>query len=73
MDMSMQKGSGGNNSAKAEDDKQGGNKAAPRGGANNGIYKHPLVDNAGPASRAKAAMAEDGHRNVTYHDCGAMW
>lgn len=75
MDMMGAKGTGGNNSAMANDDKQGGNKEAPRGGANNGIVQHPMVDkidHAGHASRAKAAMAEDGHHNVTYHDGGAM-
>lgn len=50
-----------------------GNKAAPRGGANNGIVDHHMVDkidHAGHASRAKGAMAEMGHYNVSYYDGG---
>lgn len=61
--------------AKLNDPNQGGNKAAERGGANKGIVQHNMVDkidHAGHSSRAKAAMAEDGHHNVTYHDGGAM-
>ena len=52
------------------DRNQGGNKAAPRGGSNNGIVSHPMVDgvdHAGHASRAKAAMAEHGHENVEHY------
>jgi hypothetical protein len=61
--------------AKLNDPNQGGNKAAPRGGANNGMVSHPMVDkidHAGHASRAKAAMAEDGHHNVEYYHGGKM-
>lgn len=59
--------------AKANDPHQGGNKAAERGGANKGIVEHHMVDkidHGGHASRAKSAMAEMGHHNVTYHDGG---
>lgn len=57
------------------DPHQGGNKAAPRGGANNGIVDHHMVDkiNHGAESvKVKAAMAEHGHHNVTYHNGGEM-
>lgn len=59
--------------AMANDPNQGGDKAAPRAGANNGIVDHHMVDrmdHAGHSSRAKAAMAEMGHHNVSYHDGG---
>jgi hypothetical protein len=52
---------------------QGGNKAAERPGANKGIIDHHMVDkidHGGIHSRAKAAMAEMGHHNVSYHDGG---
>jgi hypothetical protein len=61
--------------AVSNDPNQGGDKAAERGGANKGIVQHPMVDkidHAGHASRAKAAMAEMGHSNVSYHDGGEM-
>jgi hypothetical protein len=52
---------------------QGGNKAAERPGANKGIVDHHMVDkidHANHHSRAKAAMAEMGHYNRSYHDGG---
>ncbi len=57
------------------DSKQGGDKAARRGGANNGIVEHPkvdMIDHGGIASRAKSAMAEEGYSNVTYYNGGKM-
>ena len=57
------------------DAKQGGDKAARRGGANNGIVEHPQVDkmdHAGHASRAKAAMSAEGISNVEYYNGGRM-
>lgn len=57
------------------DANQGGNKAAPRGGANNGIVDHhkvDMIDHAGSASRAKAAMGAMGHYNVEYYNGGKM-
>lgn len=57
------------------DAKQGGNKAAERGGANKGMVDHHMVDkidHAGHASRAKGAMAEMGHHNVEYYHGGKM-
>ena len=59
--------------AKLNDPNQGGNKAAPRGGANDGVVKHPkvdMIDHGGIASRAKGAMGEMGHYNVTYYNGG---
>lgn len=59
--------------AKEIDPNQGGNKAAPRPGANNGIVEHPQVDkidHGGIASRSKRAMGEMGHSNVTYYNGG---
>jgi hypothetical protein len=59
--------------AKANDPHQGGDKAAERGGANKGIVEHnkvDMIDHAGHASRAKKAMGDMGHYNVTYHDAG---
>ncbi len=53
---------------------QGGNKAAERPGANDGMVDHHMVDridHAKHASRAKEAMGAMGHYNVTYHDAGA--
>jgi hypothetical protein len=70
VDVNMRQGKGG---AVEIDPNQGGNKAAERPGANNGIVDHPQVDkidHAGHSSRAKAAMAEMGHHNVSYHDGG---
>lgn len=61
--------------AKMIDPQQGGDKAAERAGANDGIVSHPQVDkidHAGHASRAKSAMAEMGHYNVEYYDGGKM-
>jgi hypothetical protein len=61
--------------AKLNDPNQGGNKASPRGGANNGIVEHPQVDkmdHGGIASRAKSAMGEMGHYNVEYYNGGKM-
>lgn len=61
--------------AVANDPHQGGNKSAERGGANNGIVSHPMVDkidHAGHASRAKKAMAEHGQPNVEYYHGGKM-
>ncbi len=55
------------------DPNQGGNKSAPRGGANNGIVEHPQVDkidHGGIASRAKSAMGAMGQGNVTYYNGG---
>ncbi len=57
------------------DPNQGGNKAAERPGANKGLVDHHMVDkidHAAHSSRAKAAMAEEGHHNVTYHNGGEM-
>ena len=54
---------------------QGGDKAAARPGANNGIVEHPMVDkidHGGIASRAKGAMAEMGHHNTEYYHGGKM-
>jgi hypothetical protein len=54
---------------------QGGNKAAERGGANKGIVDHhevDKIDHAGHASRAKSAMADMGHYNVSYYNGGKM-
>lgn len=57
------------------DPHQGGNKAAERPGANDGIVDHHQVDkidHAGHASRVKGAMAEMGHYNVEYYNGGKM-
>lgn len=61
--------------AVANDPHQGGNKAAPRGGANNGIVEHKMVDsiNHGAQSvKVKNAMSEMGHSNVEYYHGGKM-
>lgn len=71
INMNVREGSKGG--AKMIDPNQGGNKSAERGGANDGIVSHPMVDkidHAGHHSRAKKAMAEMGHHNMTYHDGG---
>jgi hypothetical protein len=55
------------------DPHQGGDKAAERPGANKGMVEHHMVDkidHAGHHARAKKAMNEMGHYNVTYHDAG---
>ena len=57
------------------DPHQGGNKEAPRGGANKGVVEHAQVDkidHASHASRAKAAMGAMGHYNVEYYNGGKM-
>ncbi len=57
------------------DPHQGGDKEAPRAGANKGIVDHHMVDKIdhhGHASRAKSAMAEMGHHNVEYYHGGKM-
>ncbi len=54
---------------------QGGNKAAERPGANNGIVDHHMVDkidHGGISSRAKSAMGAMGHHNVEYYHSGKM-
>lgn len=59
--------------AKEIDPNQGGNKAAQRPGANTGVVDHHQVDridHASQARRAKGAMADMGHYNVTYFDGG---
>jgi len=61
--------------AKMIDPNQGGNKAAQRGGANDGIVDHhevDKIDHAGTAGRAKSAMNAMGHYNVTYYNGGKM-
>lgn len=71
--IDMKMGSGSKGGAKAIDPNQGGNKSAERGGANDGIVSHPMVDkidHGGIASRAKGAMSEMGHYNVEYYDGG---
>lgn len=59
--------------AMENDAHQGGDKAAPRGGANKGIVEHHMVDkidHGKHAAAAKSAMGAMGHHNVTYHDGG---
>lgn len=70
--INMQEGNS-KGGAKRIDPNQGGDKAAERGGANNGIVSHPQVDkidHGGIAARAKDAMAEMGHYDVKYYDGG---
>lgn len=55
------------------DANQGGNKAAPRPGANKGQVDHHMVDridHGKHASNARSAMTEHGQGNVTYYDGG---
>jgi hypothetical protein len=55
------------------DAKQGGDKAARRPGANNGIVDHHMVDkidHAKHAANVKEAMGAMGHYNVDYFDGG---
>lgn len=57
------------------DSKQGGNKAAERPGANDGMVDHHMVDridHSKHASRAKEAMGAMGHYNTTYYNGGQM-
>lgn len=61
--------------AREIDAHQGGDKAAPRPGANKGIVDHHLedrIDHGAHSSRVKSAMAEMGHHNVEYHDGGKL-
>lgn len=61
--------------AKSNDANQGGNKAAPRGGANKGIVDHHMedrIDHGAQSVRVKNAMAEHGHENVEYYNGGKM-
>lgn len=54
---------------------QGGDKAAPRGGANNGIVDHHMedaIDHGAQSVKVKNAMAEMGHHNVEYYHGGKM-
>ncbi len=54
---------------------QGGNKAAPRPGENRGIVDHhevDKIDHAKHKARVVSAMADMGHYNVSYYDCGKM-
>ncbi len=57
IDMKLAKGKGGGN-AKSIDPNQGGNKAAPRGGAGQSLVSHPMVDKVynGPAGTCKHGM-----------------
>jgi len=57
------------------DSKQGGNKAAERPGANDGMVDHHMVDridHGAQSVRVKNAMAEHGHHNVEYYHGGKM-
>jgi hypothetical protein len=61
--------------AVSNDPHQGGNKSAERPGANMGVVDHhevDRIDHAATHRRAKAAMAEHGHHNMSYHDGGEM-
>ena len=61
--------------AEMNDPHQGGNKAAPRGGANDGMVDHHLVDridHGAQSVRVKNAMGEMGHHNVEYYHGGKM-
>jgi hypothetical protein len=57
------------------DANQGGNKAAERPGANDGIVDHHMVDridHGAQSIKVKAAMAEHGQHNVEYYHGGKM-
>lgn len=57
------------------DANQGGNKAAERPGANDGMVDHHMVDkidHAKHSARAKEAMGAMGHHNVEYYHGGKM-
>ena len=61
--------------AKINDSNQGGNKAAPRGGANNGMVDHHMVDridHGAQSVKVKSAMSALGHNNVEYYHGGKM-
>jgi hypothetical protein len=66
------KGKGMNNAEK-NDPNLGGKKDAERPGANKGMVDHHEVDRIDHGkhhARAKKAMADMGHHNMTYHDGG---